>query len=354
MAEKREDLSAHEQRLQSLKELAAHHAYSAESVRTLLSAADRSGGADFRTHGILADLVEVDTEHEKTVEQFVRQELEFFLVDSPSNAREGIDLLRESGSGRSTFLVPGNGASDPAAETLDVLIQDLAARDPRLIPMSRIIRVPSRHRQGLRSALPHLFHSLIAPSYEAALEIAHAHPKLTVLTPQGEVFRGQLISGGSGDQRGHLSLKREIRELGRRLESSRREVLLLEQRFEALDRSVQAREQELARASRQVQELEKELVGSDHRIEHLAGELERLSQREAGIRRRNPEGGSRAVGNRPAPPPIRIGNHPGRSTQDRGGPGHRLESDRVAPLEGRMVATFAAAQPDRLGAGRLR
>lgn len=280
VAGKREELSAQDQRLQSLKELAAHHAYSAESVRTLLSVADRSRGAEFRTHGIVADLVEVDAEHEGTVEQFVRQELEFFLVDSPSNAREGIDLLRESGSGRSTFLVPGNGASDPAADTLDVLIQDLVARDPRLIPMSRVIRVPSRHRQGLRSALPHLFHSLIAPSYQAALEIAHAHPNLTVLTPQGEVFRGQLISGGSGDQRGHLSLRREIRELYRRLESARRDLLLLEERFEALDRSVQAGEQELTRVNRQVQELEKELVGSNHRLEYLAGELERLSQRE--------------------------------------------------------------------------
>ena len=280
VAEKREDLSAQDQRLQSLQELAAHHAYSAESVRMLLSVADRSGGADFRTHGILADLVEVDAEHEKTVEQFVRHELEYFLVDSPSNAREGINLLRKSGTGRSTFLFPGNGASDLAPDTLEALVQDLVDGDPRLIPMSRVIRVPSRHRQGLRSALPHLFHSLIAPSYEAALEIAHAHPKLTVLTPQGEVFRGQLISGGSGDQRGHLSLKREIRELGRRLESSRRDLLLLEERFEALDRSVQSREQELTRVSRQVQELEKELVGSDHRLEYLAGELERLSQRE--------------------------------------------------------------------------
>ena len=280
VAEKREELSAQDQRLQSLKELAAHHAYSAESVRTLLSVADRSRGGEFRTHGILADLVEVDTEHERTVEQFVRQELEFLLVDSTSNAREGIDLLRKSGSGRSTFLVAGNGASDPAADTLDVLIQDLAARDPRLIPMSRVIRVPPRHRQGLRSALPHLFQSLIAPGYQAALEIAQAHPKLTVLTPQGEVFRGQLISGGSGDQRGHLSLKREIRELDRRLESARRDLLLLDERFQDLDRSVQAREQELTRVSRQVQELEKELVGSNHRLETLAGELERLSHRE--------------------------------------------------------------------------
>ena len=280
VAEKREDLSAQDQRLQSLKELAAHHAYSAESVRMLLSVADRSGGGDFRTHGILADLVEVDAEHEKTVEQFVRHELEYFLVDSPSNAREGIDLLRKSGAGRSTFLFPGNGDSDLGPDTLEALIRDLVDRDPRLIPMSRVIRVPPRHSQGLRSALPHLFHSLIAPSYEVAQEIAHAHPKLTVLTPQGEVFRGQLISGGSGDQRGHLSLKREIRELGRRLESARRDLRLLEERFEALDRSLQAREQELTRVNRQVQELDKELVGSNHRLETLAGELQRLTQRE--------------------------------------------------------------------------
>jgi len=280
VAEKREDLSAQDQRFQSLKELAAHHAYSAESVRMLLSVADRSGGSDFRTHGILADLVEVNAEHEKTVEQFVRHELEYFLVDSPSNAREGIDLLRKSGAGRSTFLFPGNGDSDLGPDTLEALIRDLADRDPRLIPMSRVIRVPSRHSRGLRSALPHLFHSLIAPSYEVALEIAHAHPKLTVLTPQGEVFRGQLISGGSGDQRGHLSLKREIRELERRLESARQDLRLRQERFEALDRSVQSREQELTLLNLQVQELDKELVGSNHRLETLAGELQRLTQRE--------------------------------------------------------------------------
>lgn len=280
VAGKREELSAQDQRLQSLKELAAHHAYSAESVRMLLSAADRSGGADFRTHGILADLVEVDAEHERTVEQFVRQELEYFLVDSPSSAREGIDLLRKSGSGRSTFLFPGNGASDPGPDTLEALVRDLVDRDPRLIPMSRVLRFPSRHRQGLRSALPHLFHSLIAPGYEAAMEITLAHPKLTVLTPQGEVLRGQLISGGSGDPRGHLSLKREIRELDRRLESARRDLLRRKERLAALDQSVQARQEELTRENRQAQELEKELVGSRHRLESLAGELERLGQRE--------------------------------------------------------------------------
>ena len=285
VAEKREDLSAQDQRLQSLQELASHHAYSAESVRMLLSVADRSGGADFRTHGILADLVEVDADYEKTVEQFVRHELEYFLVDSPSNAREGIDLLRKSGAGRSTFLFPGNGASELVPDTLEALIQDLVDRDPRLIPMSAVIRLPSRHRQRLRSALPHLFHSLIAPGYEAALEIAQAHPKLTVLTPQGEVFRGQLISGGSGDQRGHLSLKREIRELDRRLESARRDLLLLEERFETLDQSVQAREEELTLANRQAQELEKELVGSNHRLETLSGELQRLTQREQEVAR---------------------------------------------------------------------
>ena len=280
VAETREDLSAQDQRLQSLKELAAHHAYSAESVRMLLSVADRSGGTDFRTHGILADLVEVDAEHETTVEQFVRQELEYFLVDSPSNAREGIDLLRKSGAGRSTFLFPGSSAADPAPETLEALIQDLVDRDPRLIPVSRVIRLPSRHRQGLRLALPHLFHSLIAPSYEAALEIAQAHPKLTVLTPQGEVFRGQLISGGSGDQCGHLSLKREIRELDRRLESARRDLELLEEQFTALSQSVQQREEELTRANRQAQQLEKELVGSNHRLQTLDDERERFGQKE--------------------------------------------------------------------------
>ena len=278
VSEKREETSAQGHRLQSLKELAAHHAYSTESVRRLLSAADQSQGNAFQTHGILADLLEVEPDHETAVEQFVREELEYFLVESPSNAREGIDLLRHAGSGRSTFLFNCNGSPAEPPDEFEILIHQLVVDDPRLIPVSRVIRFPSRHRQGLRAALPHLFRSLIAPSYEVALEIAQAHPKLTVLTPEGEVIRGQLISGGSETQRGHLSLKREIRELDRGLESTRRDLVLLEEQVAVLDQSLQRREGELAQINRQAQELDKELVGSNHRLQHLRSELGRLSQ----------------------------------------------------------------------------
>ncbi len=281
VTEKREETSAQGHRLQSLNELAAHHAYSTESVRLLLSVADQSQGTSFQTHGILADLLEVEADHETAVEQFVRQELEYFLVESPSNAREGIDLLQNSGTGRSTFLFHCNGSSSEPPDELEILVNQLVVGDPRLIPVSRIIRLPSRHREGLRAALPHLFHSLIAPSYEVALEIAQAHPELTVLTPEGEVIRGQLISGGSGTQRGHLSLKREIRELERLLESTRQDLVLLEKQVTVLSQSVQRREGDLTLANRQAQQLDKELVGSNHQIQHLRSELERLSQQDA-------------------------------------------------------------------------
>ena len=93
LTQKREETIAQSHRLQSLKELAAHHAYSTESVKFLLSAVNKFEGTSFQTQGILADLIEVDPTYEVVVEEFLKQELEYLLVDSASTAHDGIQIL---------------------------------------------------------------------------------------------------------------------------------------------------------------------------------------------------------------------------------------------------------------------
>ncbi|MEW5978397.1 MAG: chromosome segregation protein SMC [Acidobacteriota bacterium] len=275
----KEQYLAHAHRLKSLEELAAHHAYSTEAVRLLLSTARESNNGPFHTAGILADLIEVDSPYEAVVEELLRQELEFIFVDSAADAHEGISLLRKTSAGRSTFLRCRDVQSRSEAVELDRSVQALTESDPSLIPVSRVIRLPEGYREAAVEALPQLFSTVIVPDYSKARELAGNHPTLTFLTLEGEILRGRLITGGGKASGGHLSLRREIRELEQSLGLLQSTTTAHEQQLLEFRQSIETRENDLNAAQQARQQLEKELVGSELRVKQLQAELERIGQR---------------------------------------------------------------------------
>ncbi len=279
LADRKERFSAGTHRLNSLEDLAAHHAYNTEAVRLLLSAASESAAKGFETQGILADLIEVEPPHESIVEEFLKQELEFLLVEYPRAVEEGIALLRKKGAGKSTFLLCGDNATREDRET-ESQAEELARSDLSLVPLCHVIRFPESVRTAVVEALPHLHETLIVPNYQQAWELAQQYPRLIFLTAEGEMVRGRLISGGGRTTGGHLSLKREIRDLTRKVDALRREIGIKEEELRILRQSVQSLDQQLQEARGQIQELEKVLVGTELQARQVESELERVSRRE--------------------------------------------------------------------------
>jgi chromosome segregation protein len=281
LGETKEQFSSVTHRLTSLEELAAHHAYSAEAVRLLLSADAEGSNHGFRTHGILADWVEVDGPYEALVEEFLKQELEFVLVEEPSIVKTGIGLLRESSAGRSTFLRFG---TDHSAGTEDSsftsLIEQAQGQDPSLLPLKQVVRVSSAYEAAVAEALPQLGSSFITGSYDQAVQLGQRFPRLVFLAPDGEIVRGRLISGGGKALGGHLTLKREIRELQKKVTVLERDVLRQEEQQGALDSSIGLQEQELAGMFQNSQELEKNLFATDLRVKQILNELDKTVQRQ--------------------------------------------------------------------------
>ena len=277
LLQSKERYSSNIHRLKSLEELAAHHAFSTEAVRLLLSVGAESGASGFQTPGILADLVEVEPCYELAVEEFLKQELEYLLVESPSTVQEGIALLRKTGAGRSTFLLCANGQSDSPSEP-DRAASELADQDPSLIPVKNILKIPDAFETATREALPQLYRAFIVSGYQHALELAQRFPQLVFLTPEGEVLRGRLISGGGKAAGGHLSLKREIRELERNVAVLQKEIASQEESVQNLRQSLQAQESDLNETRQKAQELEKSLIGSDLRLKQIDGDLSRIAE----------------------------------------------------------------------------
>ena len=106
----REGLSAERARRASIEQILSERAYTADAVQKLFNVAREHGTriqceAGFHAVGLLADYAEVQEKYEGAIEQFLRDELEYVVVESFDHARAGISLLRDEMGGRATFFV---------------------------------------------------------------------------------------------------------------------------------------------------------------------------------------------------------------------------------------------------------
>ncbi|MBZ5565568.1 MAG: AAA family ATPase [Acidobacteriia bacterium] len=169
----RQEYSGARARQQTLEESLARHAYSTESVRRLLSGEIPMNGHRFRPMGLLADFVEVSPGYEEVVEEFLKQELECVVVEQHAQARSGIALLRNEGTGRSTFYVtqiPSNGHSNGNGDSA------VRAEHGVRAAIRELVRFEARLGLNGDPALPTLTNAYLVEDEDAAERLASQYP----------------------------------------------------------------------------------------------------------------------------------------------------------------------------------
>ncbi len=101
----RDSLSGARAKHATLTQVLNDRSYTADAVQKLFAANERGGGHDFHAVGVLADYAEVEQQHEAAIEQYLRDELEYVVVQTYDHARAGVSLLRDEVGGRATFFV---------------------------------------------------------------------------------------------------------------------------------------------------------------------------------------------------------------------------------------------------------
>ena len=269
----REALSAERARRASIEQILSERAYTADAVQKLFNAAGDSQERGFRAVGLLADYAEVQEKYEVAIEQFLRDELEYVVVESFEHARAGVALLREEMGGRATFFV----------DSLNKLnLGTLAASDTPL-PEGALARLDQmvEFRDPLGPAAKHFLSRLSAAylveSSGIAERMAHEQPQGYFLTPDGTCYHGRMVSGGRQGEAGPLALKRELRQ--HESEGARLGGIAQEQQAELtrLQEAIGSEEQHLATTRAQHVEAEKSLVAATHQRDQAHSELRRIA-----------------------------------------------------------------------------
>ncbi|HXF05843.1 MAG TPA: chromosome segregation protein SMC [Blastocatellia bacterium] len=282
LAEQERTRIAWENRLQSLIELDAHHAYYSDAVQYILHLPEAQD--ELHLLGTLADKVQVDPRWEKMVEAVLGERLQAILVPSLEDAWRAIERLTRAGAGRAQFLVVGIGggqgnggtaASSAAPTKNDAQTGESSSSFMRILGLDPMVQA------AFARAYPEYETAEVVRDRDAAVERSLADPGRLFVTPEGEWVRGGcLLSGGAdpGCAVGLLAVKREIRELRARLDQLTEHLRIRQRRLADHHADIEACEEKLGACESELREQEKTLFEKEVRFSEIEREIERVDQ----------------------------------------------------------------------------
>jgi len=258
-------------RRNSLEALIRDHSYATDSVRQLLKPGALAEG--MKPTGTLADFLEVRGEHEGVVDEFLRDELNYVVVESWNAAEEGVRLLKSGVDGRATFLIHDATQRELFAEHDDTI------RAEGVTPLKDAIRVLNGFGRSLEVILPKLRHGYLVPNASEAQRLANEHSYAFFLTPEGECFHNATVTGGKPSSEGPLALKRELREIDAKLAGLEASLGKAETEAAALARRIEELAAQLETRSEERREAEREAADQGAALKQMEAETQRIERR---------------------------------------------------------------------------
>ena len=269
----RDSLSGVRARHSTLTQILNDRSYTADAVQKLFAANERGGGQDFRAVGVLADYAEVEEHHEAAIEQYLRDELEYVVVETYDHARAGVSLLRNEVGGRATFFV--DSLRNLRLADYEPII-NFRVEDGVISRLDKLVEFRDPLGAAAKQFLPRLKAAYLAENAGAAERLARDNPQFAFVTPDGTCYQGRMVTGGRADEAGPLGMKRELRALDAEVMQLEHETSARQAALEVLIADLQLAQKALEDIDLQQREADRNVFASKHRHQQMQGELARL------------------------------------------------------------------------------
>ncbi len=268
----RDSLSGVRARHSTLNRILNDHSYTGEAVQKLFAANERHGGQDFRAVGVLADYAEVQEQHEAAIEQYLREELEYVVVETYDHARAGVSMLREEVGGRATFFV--DSLRNMKLDEYEPIIH-FRSEDGVISRLDKLVEFRDPLGPAAKQFLPRLRNGYLTETV-AAEKLAREYPQYAFVTPEGTCYQGRMVTGGRPDEAGPLGMKRELRAVNAELIHLEQRSNSIQFELEAVTAELHLTEQAQEELAAQLRESERQHFAAKHRHEQTQSDLARL------------------------------------------------------------------------------
>ena len=257
----------------SLTNILNDRSYTADAVQKLFAANERGAGEGFRAVGVLADYAEVEEKHEVALEQFLREELEFVVVETYDHARAGVSMLRDEVGGRATFFV--DSLRNLRLAEYEPIVH-FRAEDGVISRLDKIVEFREPLGAAAKQFLPRLRSAYLTESAAAAEKLARENAQYAFVTPDGTSYQGRMVTGGRPDESGPLGMKRELRALDAELMQLENEMSGKQSRLQNIAEELAETEQALEKVYAEQRNVERQVISAKMRHEQMQSSLAHL------------------------------------------------------------------------------
>jgi len=268
----RDALSGIRARHSTLTRILNDHSYTGEAVQKLFAANERHGGQEFHAVGVLADYAEVQEQHEAAIEQYLREELEYVVVETYDHARAGVSMLREEVGGRATFFV--DSLRNLKLEEYEPIVH-FRSEDGVISRLDKLVEFRDPLGPAAKQFLPRLRNGYLT-ELSAAEKLAREYPQYAFVTPEGTCYQGRMVTGGRPDEAGPLGMKRELRAVNAEMSHLEQRCNIIQAELETVNADLRVTEQSQEELTAQQRDAERNLFAARHRHEQMQSDLARL------------------------------------------------------------------------------
>ena len=276
ISEQTNELGLLQHRLSSLEEVERRRSNYSDGVQKYLST--KIPGEEECRAKTLADYIETDPAYETAVESYLNDPLQYILVESREDAVHSIDRLKRIGAGKCTFMTIQNGHTshnhpsrpDLKGEGIVGYLEDLLQMDPEV-------------KRAFERALPEYASTVMVSDLNTAFRVSEQSSGGSFLTLSGESYSPRGTLSAIGEQKsisGLLALKREKRELDKKIQKLREKIHATREEHTRLKKDQESTGESLKVLSAESRSLEVETALSRQEIARLEGELEKIGQAE--------------------------------------------------------------------------
>src|SRR5467141_1645966 len=256
----RDSLAEVRARHSTLTQILNDRSYTADAVQKLLAANERGGGQDFRAVGVLADYAEVEEQHEAAIEQYMRDELEYVVVETYDHARAGVSMLRDEVGGRATFFVDSLRNVRLSSEYEPIV--NFRAEDGVISRLDKLVEFRDPLGAAAKQFLPRLRSAYLTDSTAAAEKLSRENSQYAFVTPDGTCYQGRMVTGGRPDEVGPLGMKRELRALDAEMMQLEHAMSEKHAALEAVAGELRSTEQALQAIDQKQREAERDAISA--------------------------------------------------------------------------------------------
>jgi chromosome segregation protein len=278
-AELTEQVNEHslmQHRYSSLEEVERRRSNYSEGVQKFLST--RMPGEEMLQSKTLADHIDTDPVYEAALEDYLNDPLQYIIVDSRDDAVHSIDRLKRIGAGKCTFMTLRNGHSRHDAST-----RQQVSGDGVVGYLDDLLHMSPEIKDAFERALPEYASTIMVSDLNTAFRVAESGSGSNFLTLSGESYspRGTLSAAGERkSMAGFLALKREKRELGKKLNSLQEKIQATRGELANLKQEQGTAAETLKVLTAESRKLDVETALQRQEIARLEAELEKIGQAE--------------------------------------------------------------------------